>query len=220
MKQVFVFVVCGAKEHIDTLNFSLRYLRRFSKKEIWVVTEHKRNEEAINHTDIVAVETPAELDNHEASIYLKTGLFKILPPGNQYCYLDTDVIALNTNVDDIFQEFVSPIMFAPDHCKLSAFSHSTTNCECLKRYNRDRERVFELEQQLYKKYDKNFNVTNLTGKHQLEKMLERIKNEPLVKVRETIRYYLSGNKFKLGGFTYYKADKYWTDSQERLCCMT
>jgi len=130
MKGIFVFAVCGASEHIDTLNFSLEKLKKFTKSEIWVVTDSSRNEKPIFHESILEVNTPQEFDNHQASIYLKTGLYKFLPKGNLYCYLDSDVVAVSSACDAIFDEYLTPIRFAPDHCKLPLFSPSAVNCGC------------------------------------------------------------------------------------------
>lgn len=133
MKQTFVFVVCGAKEHIDTLNFSLKALRRYSELPILVVTDLKRNEAAIDHPseNIIDVRVAAEYDHHQASIYLKTGLHRFLPmEDGLYCYLDTDVVALNADVAKIFNEYASPITFATDHCRMNQFSGHAVNCGC------------------------------------------------------------------------------------------
>ena len=109
----FVFAVCGAQEHIDTLNYVLPFLRHFSKDEIIVITDHSRNETEFKHYLVVNVETPKDFDNHQAAIYLKTGFPKFLDmhPRILYCYLDTDIIALTKEVDLIFQNYNSPITF-------------------------------------------------------------------------------------------------------------
>ena len=87
-KNIFVFVVCGAKEHIDTLHFSLNYLKRYSKCEIIVLTDSKRNEIKIKHNHVLEATAPKHFSHHQASIYLKTGIHKFLPKGNNYCYFD------------------------------------------------------------------------------------------------------------------------------------
>ena len=76
-KDVFVFVVCGSKEHTDTLNFSLNYLTKYSKKEIWVITDSSRNEDTINHSTVIDIKTPEHLTHHQASIYLKTAITSV-----------------------------------------------------------------------------------------------------------------------------------------------
>ncbi|MFN8315400.1 MAG: hypothetical protein U0T32_03005 [Chitinophagales bacterium] len=129
-KSIFVFVVCGGKEHIDTLHFSLHALQKYSTKEVCVVTDSSRNEIPVIHHTIVDIPTPKEFNHHQASIYLKTGLHKFLPKGNNYCYLDTDVVALNNSVDGIFDKFTAPITFCTDHCSMDEFSPSAVQCGC------------------------------------------------------------------------------------------
>lgn len=133
MNKTFVFVVCGAKEHLDTLNFSLKALRRFSNLPILVITDLSRNETEINHPkkQVIDIRTDAAYNHHQASIYLKTGLHKFLPmEGNRYCYLDTDVVALNAEVDAVFNHYTTPITFATDHCRMNGFSPHAINCNC------------------------------------------------------------------------------------------
>lgn len=134
---IFVFVVCGGREHIDTLHFALAALRRYSSCHITVVTDTLRNETPVIHDDIVDITTPAVYDHHQASIYLKTRLHKILPTGRRYCYLDTDVVALDHEVDSIFDQYVAPITFCTDHCTLDEFSPSALYCGCMEAFKRD-----------------------------------------------------------------------------------
>jgi len=136
-KNIFIFVVCGAKEHIDTLHFSLPYLKKHSKNDIWVFTDSKRNEIPILHDDIIDIETPKDFDHHQASIYLKTGIHKFVPSGNNY----TDIIAYNDKVDLIFDEFITPIRFAPDHCTMPYFSPYSLNCGCSEYYTKFKDKL-------------------------------------------------------------------------------
>jgi len=128
----FVFVTCGVKEHIQTLNLSLRYLDAFSSCKIIVITDSSRNEISIVHDEIIDIKTPTSLNHHQASIYLKTRLHKILPQNDNvtYCYLDSDVIATNQQVDEIFNHKTGPITFASDHCSLPEFSPMAIRCGC------------------------------------------------------------------------------------------
>lgn len=133
MDKAFVFVVCGAKEHLDTLNFSLRALKRFSRFPILVVTDLKRNETGIDHPlhQIIDILVNEKYNHHQASIYLKTGLHRFLPmENNLYCYLDTDVVALNSDASTVFSQYQSPITFATDHCRMNKFSPVAVNCDC------------------------------------------------------------------------------------------
>lgn len=122
IRNKFVFVVCGGDEHIETLNYSLPFLKYHSKNEILVVTDSSRNKIAINHDKIIDISTPEQYDNHQASIYLKTGLHKWLEKGHQYCYLDTDIIAISQGVNKVFSHYQQPITFCTDHCRLRQFT--------------------------------------------------------------------------------------------------
>lgn len=127
----FVFVVCGDKENIDELNISIRCLKHFTKYPILVVTDLSRNKEKIEHNHIVDVPTMREFTDHQASIFLKTSLFEILDKNRTYCYLDTDVIAVRENVDDIFRHKQGIISFASDIVDLRRFSWYAVKCNCL-----------------------------------------------------------------------------------------
>jgi len=63
----FVFVVCGAREHIDTLHFSIRALKKFSRNDIILVTDSSRNEVPVVHDEIININTPEHFSHHKAS---------------------------------------------------------------------------------------------------------------------------------------------------------
>jgi hypothetical protein len=67
----FVFVVCGSREHIDTLHFSLNALKKYTKNKIVVITDLSRNEIEIQHSDVIDVKTSPKYNHHQASIFLK-----------------------------------------------------------------------------------------------------------------------------------------------------
>jgi hypothetical protein len=138
VERCFVFVVCGSKEHIDTLHFSLKALKRFTKYPVIVVTDSRRNEIPVIHDEVLDIETPSTFNHHQASIWLKTSLHRILPSGTLYCYLDSDVIALNSECDNVFDFFVSPVTFAPDHTTASYFSPYAVNCDCSGAFQKDK----------------------------------------------------------------------------------
>lgn len=209
-ENIFVFVVCGAKEHINTLHFSLRYLKHFSHNKILVVTDSSRNEVSVYHENIIDIKTPEDFTNHQASIYLKTGLHKFLPKGNNYCYLDTDVIALNNDCDKIFDEFIAPITFAPDHCILRAFSPIAIDCGCLKIWEAER-KVFKAA---LKKYDRNLQVTDesmIKKREELKLVFEQTNKSILKRVLFFMRYYLTPGNFTIGEFIFDKKERIWFD---------
>jgi hypothetical protein len=215
-KNIFIFVVCGAKEHIDTLHFSLVYLKKHSKNEIWVLTDSSRNEITIHHDKIIDVKTPEELNHHQASIYLKTGVYKFVPNGNQYCYLDTDVIALNNNVDLIFNEYIEPITFAPDHCVMSEFSPIAINCGCQERWDKNRKTFDETSL----KHDKNrsiIDVSILSSQNELLNHFSLLKKNKIKKIIKAFRFFMSYPIFKLNNeFFYDRCKKYWRNSKGQI----
>ncbi|PIP54114.1 MAG: hypothetical protein COX07_07095, partial [Bacteroidetes bacterium CG23_combo_of_CG06-09_8_20_14_all_32_9] len=83
-QNIFVFVVCGDNSNINTVNFSLRYLKKLTSNKIIVVTDLQRNESKIEHVHILDIKTSENFDNHKASIWLKTSLHNILPKGPLY----------------------------------------------------------------------------------------------------------------------------------------
>ncbi|MCW5907991.1 MAG: hypothetical protein KIS94_09045 [Chitinophagales bacterium] len=208
-KGVFVFVVCGAKEHIDTIHFSLKALTRFAENEIVVVTDSSRNEIEVKHTCILDIKAPAHFDNHQASIYLKTGLHKFLPKGKLYCYLDTDVIALSRSVNSIFEQKRGIILFAPDHTQMKRFSPYAVHCGCL---SKNQNEWNELEE-LLSRYDTSTETIAdemLPKQEMLRKKFEFIKNSLFDMAQMGVKYVLPWKILQLDEDTFYdKRKKYW-----------
>lgn len=214
-----MFVVCGSREHIDTLHFSLQYLRHFSKYEIIVVTDSSRNEIPVQHQNIVEVKTPENFSNHQASIYLKVGLNKFLPSGNNYCYLDTDVIALSEECDDIFNYKKGPITFAKDHCRMPKFSPSAVKCDCWEQNRKDIEGL----EALMEKFDpsrKQQDPVMEKKKQQLVRKFEIIKQNKLNYLMVSLRFITTFKRFKLDDDTFYdRWKKVWHDREGRVIIM-
>lgn len=207
-KKVFVFVVCGKQEHLDTLNLSLQYLKKYSKHEIVVLTDTSRNESSIIHEHVIDVKTPTHYTHHQASIFLKTGIHKFLPKGNLYCYLDTDVVAVSNSCDEIFNEFITPIRFAPDHCKVRKFSSSAVNCNCQKNRETDRQKFFQ--------FTKDINGVTVTDPYLIEKGKElqfefdQLKKSFVKKAVTAVRFFLSHKTFYFNKQFYFnKKTKTW-----------
>lgn len=135
--QRFVFVVCGPLLHLDTLDTAVRHLRPLTDAEVWVLTDPARNARPIDRTGldgVVEVATPPELDDHQASIWLKTSVHRHVPPG-EWCYLDTDVIAVGPGVEEVFAHRTGPVAFASDltirENSVDRFSPWAMTCSCL-----------------------------------------------------------------------------------------
>lgn len=213
MSKAFVFVVCGGGEHIDTLHFSLEILIKKTKHEVIVVTDTRRNEIPIDFSHVIDVATPDDYDHHQASIYLKTSLHRILPQGKVYAYLDTDIIAFGANIDDIFDQYIPPVTFAPDHCTMPFFSPSAVNCGCREEYD-----AFILQLNDYLDSLDPLRKTNdqhiLKQRDLLKRTLQNtFSNKPLL-ILKGMQYLLSWPNFKLNAeFTYNRRTKLWTNKQ-------
>jgi hypothetical protein len=216
----FIFVVCGGKEHIKELNFSLKFLRHFSKNEIIVITDIERNEIKIDHDNVIDIKTSKEYSNHEASIYLKTGLNKFLPSGNNYCYLDGDIVAISKDVDQIFKFYASPIIFAKDHCTINEFSPHAMNCNCNETYLNEKN-AFN------KKLSEVFGDINLTDskiKKQSNELLEifnTYRKQPVKYFLKNIkyilcRYILPIKELNLKNFRFQKSNRCWYNMDNQI----
>ena len=211
-KNVFVFVVCGAQEHIDALHYSLKALKQVSNNDIVIITDSTRNEIPVVHPAIVDIKTPENLNHHQASIFLKTAIHKFLPTGNNYCYLDTDVVALDNQVDEIFNHFQAPITFAPDHCVMDKFSPSAIKCGCIEQYGKW---VVELRG-LFKKYNHlTRQPEDKIKKAKLMQAFEEIKKNKLHYAYITLKFWLSPFKFKLhDDAILHKRKQAWLDAND------
>jgi len=216
----FVFVVCGAKEHIEELNFSLNFLRNYSNNEIIVLSDTKRNEIKIEHNNVIEVNTPAEFNNHQASIYIKTSIHKHLEKGHNYCYLDGDIVAINSEADKIFDYYKSPISFAADHCVMNEFSPHAMNCKCVEE-NLKEEDIFN------EKLSELFGKINLTDSHikkQTEELLSifvkyrRFPFKHFLKNTKYLiqRYVLPLESFYFNSYRFQKNNKCWYNSENEI----
>lgn len=142
IKTAFVYVVCGDNKHIETLNVSLQYLKKFSTSEIIVITDSSRNNITINHNIIIDIKTDERLNHHQASIYLKTSIHRYLNLNEYlYCYIDTDVLAISDDIDLIFKEKFDIIGFCPDNISIDYFSPYAMNCNCIDIYQKQKEQL-------------------------------------------------------------------------------
>jgi hypothetical protein len=124
----FVFAVVGDK-HVATVSIAINFLKQFTKADIAVILA--RSEIAPAHDQVIRADVPGHLDDHQASIYLKTGLYKYVTGlADVCCYLDSDVIAVRGEADDVFAELRAPVSFAADNVDIDTFSSWAVNCGC------------------------------------------------------------------------------------------
>ncbi len=184
----FVFVVCGAREYISELNFSLKFIRYFSKYPIWVLTDSRRNEIPIEHDNIIDVAVPESWGNHQAHLFLETSLPKHvnLREGDVYCYLDSDVVAISYDINKIFDEFSSPVVFAADHCTIDYFSAGVMQCSCRDEFEL-MERQFHFLQSYFPSFDKS-GVEILADRAALKQCFSMMRKKPFSPKTGAIRY--------------------------------
>jgi glycosyltransferase involved in cell wall biosynthesis len=129
-RQAFVYVVCG-NAHAERLNTSLKFLKKYTHKEIVVIAS--RISTSIDHDQLIHIPPNPDFDDHQMAITIKTEILQYLKdPALQGCYLDTDVIAVNKKVDSIFTHIKGPFAFAQDLYPISTFSRYAVNCGCTK----------------------------------------------------------------------------------------
>jgi hypothetical protein len=218
----FVFVVCGDKEHTDKLNFSLKFLRHFSKADILVVTDTTRNENKIEHDRIIDIKTPEKFTHHQASIFLKTGLIKYLPDMHEdkFCYLDSDVVAVSSMVDEVFHFDPSPVLFARDHCPFNEFSPHAMNCGCLSQYKIIKAGFNNAMKAYFGDYEPG-TTESIKNLNQLNSIFNKYKKQPVKHVLKILRYllmrYLSPTKkIRLEEFTFHKHNKCWYNKAGKM----
>jgi len=208
----FVFAVCGPEWCISQLAFSIERLKRFTRNEIIVVTDSRRNEIPISYENIIDIATPSEYNNHEASIFLKTSLHKILPYGHTYCYLDSDVVCLSEKVDEIFSHYSTPITFANDNAPFEYFSPHAVNCNCIENNIHQGEIIAKFKAEVAKRIgDFNLDADSVKDdRRELADLFAKTKHNVFAASRYFfLRYLPFVRSLALGKFTFRKSEICW-----------
>ncbi|MBU0487589.1 MAG: hypothetical protein KKA07_07505 [Bacteroidetes bacterium] len=212
----FYFVVCGAAEHIRTLNFAIRALQKVSKVPIRVVTDSTRNEIPVEGAQVLDIRTPDTFDHHQASIFLKTSLPELIEDQEIGCYLDSDVIALSPEVDTIFSHFAAPVTFAKDHSPLKYFSPYALNCDCLNDY---KTKVGALEA-IIKKHNplhEQCNIESNMNTRELFRVFDRLKRKPFRLLKFMFPFYFGSGSCEIKleqNYSYRKKTKLFYRNEE------
>jgi hypothetical protein len=212
----FVYAVCGGAEYLEQLNFSLKFLKYFSDFPIIVATDSSRNEIPIEHDNIVDIKTPEELSNHRAHLFIETNLPNYLKIDEKdvCCYLDSDVIAVSKNINEVFSHFQSPVTFAKDHCEIDVFSSKIMNCGCFK--------DFKEKAELFHKIISTLPQTEFNDKeiiinsHELNRYFNEFKTKPVKNIYRILKYltfrYLNKDKeIYLGNYMFNRSNHCWYD---------
>jgi hypothetical protein len=101
--------------------------KRVSKADVIVVTARAG---PISHDQTLSVDVPEGLTDHQASILLKVALPSLVATGGAACYLDSDQIAVSSDVDQVFSLYPPRVTFAVDHRRLDEFSRYGVRCGC------------------------------------------------------------------------------------------
>jgi hypothetical protein len=123
----YVFAVAG-EAHVRQAEAAIAFLKRATRRDILLVLAH--SDYRPEHDEIINAFTPPDMTDRQAAIFLKTGLADILGDVETYCYLDSDVIAVSPDVDEIFSQLRGPIAFAADHARIDMFSRYAVRCFC------------------------------------------------------------------------------------------
>lgn len=131
----YVFVACGVAAHLERLERARRLLRARTARPILVVTDRRRNARPIaGGEEVLDVPTPREWSDRQAAIALKTDLPRLVDRDGVWCYLDTDVLAADRGVDEIFAAFAPPVTCAENLTRpgatLRRFSPYGAPCAC------------------------------------------------------------------------------------------
>jgi len=189
-KKAFYFVVCGAESHINTLHFSIKYLEKFSRYPVIVLTDTSRNKVPIVASNILDIKTPENLDDHQASIFLKTSLHRYIDTETIGCYLDSDVIALSEEINNIFDNYSHPVVFARDHASISTFSPYAVNCKCLENYKASVRQLEEAIKEINPFAD-TCNVETNMKTRELFRVFDSMKRNPFQLFRFLFRFQFS-----------------------------
>ncbi len=135
----FVFAVAGAT-HVAGLTPALQALKRATAAEIIVV--QRAGDPPAAHDNRLNAAPPPGLGAHQAAIWLKTRLHRLVGLERPFCYLDSDVLALGPEIEAIFAQTTGPVAFAPDHATLDQFSPYAVRCGCTGACGHLREALF------------------------------------------------------------------------------
>jgi hypothetical protein len=217
----FVYAVCGGAEYIRQLNFSLKFLKHFSKFPIIVVTDVARNEIPIKHDQILNIKTPENLNNHRAHLFIETNLpnYLKLNENDICCYLDSDVIALSPKINEVFTHFQYPITFAKDHCEIDIFSSKIMNCGCIDEFKERRDLFFDIIEMLPQ--IKTGNKEIFVKSDKLKNFFKDLKNKPIRNIPNilkylTLRYFSKKEKLSFGDFTFNRNNHCWYDKHNNI----
>jgi glycosyltransferase involved in cell wall biosynthesis len=131
MKRGFVYCVCG-NEQVARVNRALQFIKRFTTLDI--VVAKARAFIPIYHDQVIECRVPDEFTNQAATTSLKTALHRMLPTQSaEWCYLDSNVIAVDKDIARIFDRRRGPAGFPRDRAEIDSQSPNVAGCGCRSR---------------------------------------------------------------------------------------
>src|SRR5258708_5462782 len=116
MKRGFLFCVCG-NEQVARGNRALQFLKRCT--ELDIVVAKAKAFIPIYHDQVLECRVPDEFTNQAATTSLKTALHRMLPTESaEWCYLDSNAIAVDKDIARIFDRRRGPVGFARDRADI------------------------------------------------------------------------------------------------------
>lgn len=217
----YVFAVCGESKYLRQCEDAVMRLGNFSSLPIYIITDVKRNDSKITaEAKIIEVETPGDLNHHQASIYLKTSLPHFLPvQTSSYCYLDSDVFAVSDKADTIFDCEHEGIGFAQDLYTVNEFSAYVFNDGFLEKRLAENQEVVSLISKLEALHHHFKEKQQSPEGKKLEAFLSTVKKDPFRNLLPLSNYLFARafkfEKQKIRDDLYYKsAAKAWVDKNE------
>ncbi len=214
-EKTFIYAVCGDDEYIDSLNISLKTFAKRSKANILVVSDLSRNKKKIEHDKIINIEVDKGLNNHQASIFLKTSLHRYVDiEKGKFCYIDSDILAISDEVDSIFDEDFQTIAFCTDNVSLDYFSPYAVNCNCVEEAKKRRDKLSEAQNEYKIMFNNWEDFCKNEESRKLEKLLDNCRKKPWKYLSILIPYFVKkhigrGDKIYLGKYFKDRKTKKW-----------
>ena len=127
-RNAFILAISDDRQ-VDRASTALHFLKKFSRSDI-IILQPKAGRR-LQHDQLIEVDIPPDLGCDNAALFLKTSAhFLVKQAARQYCYVDGDIIAVRSGVDDIFKQASGSARFGRDSRSIDSYSKFALNCGC------------------------------------------------------------------------------------------
>ena len=141
----FVLLACG-EHYARRVNTALTFLKRVTRSEIVVL--RARALSPIEHDQVINCVPPAHFSDAQATVALKTNVHRLVRGDKrEWCYLDSDVIVVDPEINRIFEHRKAAVAFGSDHTDIDDQSKHIVRCGCSK------QRCEHLRQEIDKQFE-------------------------------------------------------------------